>query len=127
MTSSRPSLTKLKECKMRGDFVLIGTPEELNFKTYGNEGKELAEWKFGYTRFKTFSETVIANLRAATGEVMVSGEVREVQGKGDYSDRVFSEWTVTTCRTLKAKANKPQTKQQPSQQQTTQEEDWPPF
>jgi len=92
---------------MTGHFILIGTPEELMFKTYGQENeKELAEWKFGkYQRFKTFSATVIASLRAATDKVMIAGEVREKQGKGDYSDRIFDVWQVTDCTHVKSKTS----------------------
>lgn len=83
---------------MTGHFFLTGEPVELNFKEYGSEGKELAEWKFGkYSRFKTFSATVIQVLRTTVGPVMIAGEVKEKAGSGQYEGETFTEWHVTAA------------------------------
>ena len=64
---------------MTGHFFCVGVPEELEFKSYGQEGKELAKWKFGFQRFQTFSESSIEVLRNTSGlDTHPQWRVREV-------------------------------------------------
>lgn len=85
---------------MTGHFFCVGTPEEIEFKSYGSEGKELAKWKFGYQRFQTFSESSMAVLREATGLVMCAGEFRE----REYEGKVYTDAHVSAVTNWNAKA-----------------------
>ena len=90
---------------MTGHFMFDGTPEELNVKSYGDGTKELAEFKFGYQRFKTFSATVIQILRTSD-KVRVAGEVKENHGKEGTPNegKVFSDFLVAAAWPLAKKA-----------------------
>lgn len=98
---------------MTGHFFCVGIPEELEFKSYGQEGKQLAKWKFGFYRFQTFSETSMEALRTTSGLVMCSGEYRE----RDYNGETYTDAHVTAVTHWKAAKPKASAKPQPQPEQ----------
>lgn len=91
---------------MTGHFLVTGTPEEIEYKEYGQEGKELARFKCGYFRFQTFSETVIHILRDRPGDaLLMAGDYRE----REYDGKIYTDAIVSAVWPAKSK----QPKQQP--------------
>lgn len=95
---------------MTGHFMVSGSPEELEYREYGSEGRELAKWKLGYQRFQTFSESVIQVLRTGEPPFMFAGDFRE----REYEGKTYTDAHVTAAWPQKQK-----TKSKPAAQPTS--------
>lgn len=88
---------------MTGHFFITGVPTEFDTKTFERKdgtGGTLCKFKIGPLYLQSFSETVLAVVQDAPGNILVAGEFRERRGSGQYEDRTFADMHVTAARRI---------------------------
>lgn len=97
-----------------GSFCFVGVPHSAERKTYGQEGKELMNFKLHEKQFvKTFSTTVMdaVDMAVLNNNVLwVFGDIIEAPGYGDKSDQTYTNYDATAAMFDKASVRGEDTK-----------------
>lgn len=90
-----------------GSFCLRGVPHTVERKSYGQDGKELMNFRMHQkARLTTFSTTVMDAVDRAVLDniiIWVTGDIVEAPGYGDKADEVFTNYDA--CSALFDKAS----------------------
>lgn len=84
-----------------GTFGFVGVPHTIERKSYGNEGRELMNFRMHKNaRFVTFSTTVMEQVEIAVvhnAVLWVFGDIVEAPGYGDNSDKTYTNFDATAA------------------------------